>query len=132
MRTVFLALLVACTPGPDEPASLAYDHVACDHCGMVVGDPRFAVQMTTRDGERFEFDDPSCAFEYVAEKGPSIAHLWFRDSTSAEDEWIPWASVGFVPARGTPMDGGLAAVPLPTEGAIGFAEASSRFIGGAK
>lgn len=123
-----LAFLVACTPGLDEPAAIAYDRVACDHCGMIVGEPRFAAQLTTKDGERYEFDDPSCAVAFVADKGPAIAHMWFRDGSSDEETWIPWQSVGFVPATGSPMDGGLAAVPLPAPGSLSFSEASTRFM----
>jgi copper chaperone NosL len=127
-RIASLLLLLACSVGPDQPADLAYDRIACDHCGMIVGDPRFAAQITTKDGQRYAFDDPACAFAFIAEQGPDLAHVWFHDGG---ERWIPWQEVGFVEAKGTPMDGGLAAVFLAEEpGALSFSEASSRVLGG--
>jgi hypothetical protein len=122
---MLLTWLLGCGPSLDEPATIAYDHVACDHCGMVVSDPRFAVQIAT-DAERLVFDDPICAFRTIAERGPHLRHVWFRDSSTSGEEWLDWQEVAFVPASGAPMDGGLAAVPVYTDNAISFSEASSR------
>jgi hypothetical protein len=126
---MLLALALACSPSIDEVADVSYDHVACDHCGMMVSDPRYSAQLVTTDGDRFEFDDPACAFAFIAEHAPSVRHVWFHD---AGDGWLDWQQVAFVPSDGAPMDGGLAAVPVGTEGAISFSEASSRVIGGRK
>ena len=103
-----LMLLLACADDPDQPHALAYDQVACDACGMMVSEPLFAAQLVTQTGERYEFDDPACAFGYIAEKHPSIRHLWFRDASSQTEAWLDWAQVAFVPATGAPMDGGSA------------------------
>jgi copper chaperone NosL len=129
MITLLFAL--ACSPSIDEPAPIAYDHVACDHCGMMVSDARFAAQLTTREGERLEFDDPACVFQYIAQEGPLLAHAWFRDSSAPEDAWLDWQEVAFVAATGAPMNGGVAAVPVGTEGSFSFSEASTRVLGGA-
>lgn len=130
MIALWLTLL-ACTPSLDEPANLAYDHAACDHCGMMISDPRFAAQLAT-DEERVAFDDPACAFRYIADHGPAVRHVWFQDATSEAPAWLDWHQVGFVKADGAPMDGGLAAVPLVADGAIPFSAASSRLLGGAR
>jgi ABC-2 type transport system ATP-binding protein len=95
-----------------------------------ISDPRFAVQLSTADGDRFEFDDPVCAFRYIGQHGPRLRHVWFHDSAS--EAWLDWQQVAFVPAPGAPMDGGLAAVPVGTEGAISFSQASGRALGGAR
>ena len=124
-----ILLLLACGPSLDHAAPIAYDHVACDHCGMIVSDPRFAVQIST-DTERLVFDDPSCAFHAIAERDLALRHVWFRDSSLAEESWLDWREVGFVPAAGAPMNGGLGAVPAYLDGALSFSEASSRILGG--
>ena len=118
-------LLLACGTPKDEPARLAYDHIACDHCGMMVSDPRFAAQLTTDGGDRYEFDDPVCAFLYIQDHGPKIAHVWFHDSNvpTDADAWLDWDRVSFVRATGAPMDGGVGAVPIGV-GTMSFSEAS--------
>ena len=124
-----LLLLWACSTPQDEPEALAYDHIACDHCGMIVSEPRFAAQMTTATGERYEFDDPACVFLYIQDRTPAIGHVWFHDSTrpADKDAWLDWQQVSFVESSGAPMDGGLAAVPLAA-GPMSLSEASSRVL----
>jgi copper chaperone NosL len=126
---IALAFALACSAPLNEPGDLAFDHVACDHCGMMIGDPRFAAQLTTVVGERRVFDDPVCAFRHVAERGERVGWLWFHDSTG--EDWLEAREVAFVDAKGAPMDGGLAAVPLGTPGALSFSAASNRALGGA-
>lgn len=124
---------LACADDPNVPQALAYDHVACDACAMMVSDPMFAVQMSTKDGSRYEFDDPACAFRFIADKGPDIAHVWFRDSTSSGEAWLDWQQVAFVPATGAPMDGGLKAVPVGTSAdELSFSAASRHILGGSR
>jgi hypothetical protein len=125
IASLFLAFVLGCSD-PNEPRAITYDHVACDHCEMLVSDRRFAVQLVEQDGRLRTFDDPACAFDYIAEETPHIGHLWFHDSTTDAEVWLDWHQVSFVPAEGAPMDGGLAAVPIGTTGAISFSEASSR------
>lgn len=124
---IALLLAFACSPSIDEPAEIAYDHAACHHCGMMVGDPRFAAQLTTREGERRLFDDPVCVFHHIADQGPRLHHVWFADS-SPGGGWLDWQQVAFAEASGAPMDGGLIAVPIGTAGAISFSEASARVL----
>lgn len=122
-------VLWACAPDLSAPVPVAWDHAACDHCGMLISDPRFAAQLVTRDGERREYDDPACLFRDIAQDHPSLGNVWFHDS--AGDGWLPWSGVAFVPASGAPMDGGLAAV-VPAPGALSFGEASARVLGGGR
>jgi len=125
-------LLFACT-NKDRPEKLVYDHVACDSCGMVVSDARFAAQLVTVDGERAQFDDPACLFHYVADHVPAIAHAWFHDSRHPDDPnaWLDWQQVSFVEQAGAPMDGGIAAVPIGG-GSMSFSEASAKVLGARK
>lgn len=129
---MILAFAWGCHAGPPEPQRVAYDHSACDDCGMLVSDPRFAAQLVEGDGHRRTFDDPACLFRFVAANHPSIRGAWFRDATAplGEDAWLPYDGVGFVVSDGAPMGGGFAAVPVGTAGAVSFGEASSRVLGG--
>ena len=88
----------------------------------------YTVPQLATDTERLFFDDPSCAFHAIAERDLALRHVWFRDSSLVEESWLDWREVGFVPAPGAPMDGGLAAVPAYLEGAMSFSEASSRIL----
>ncbi|MEQ1564559.1 MAG: hypothetical protein ABMA64_02890 [Myxococcota bacterium] len=125
---MILLSFAACAADPTAPAPVTYDHEACDACAMLISEPRFAAQLVTREGDRRFFDDPACLFGYVVEHHPTLSNVWFRDSTSAEEEWLPWSAVGFVPATGAPMAGGFAAVPAGTADAVSFGEASNRVL----
>ncbi len=124
--------LLACGTPLDQPVDVVLDRTACDQCAMLVSDPSFAVQLATAEGERHVFDDPACAFRFVAERHPSIAGMWFHDHTPDSEDWLSWRGVAFVPATGAPMDGGWAAVPAGTEGASSFGAASSAVLGGGR
>jgi hypothetical protein len=125
-----MIFFLACVTIPDEAPAVSYDRDACHSCGMLVSEPRFAVQLVTAEGEVLRYDDPACLFRDMVSTTPSVARMWFRDSTSPTEAWIPWTSVAFVPADGSPMNGGLAAVPMGTPGALSFGEASNRVLGG--
>lgn len=127
-----IALWVACAVDLSTPRPIALDHAACDHCAMLISDPRFAAELVTRDGEVFEFDDPACWFRYVADRKPAIGAAWFRDSTEP-DTWLSWQEVAFVEAPGAPMDGGFAAVRRGTDTrAVTLEVASGRVLGGGR
>jgi copper chaperone NosL len=129
---MLLSLLLACAGVPDSPPPLDYDRAACSSCGMLVSEPRFAAELVTTGGDLRTYDDPACLFRDIVATKPSIARLWFRDSSTTEERWISWTEVAFVPATGAPMNGGYAAVPLGTPGAIGFGEASSTALQGSQ
>ena len=127
---MLLLLFLACAGVPDSPPPIDYDRAACSSCGMLVSEPRFAAELVTAAGDIHTYDDPGCLFRDIVATKPSIARLWFRDSTSVEERWISWAEVAFVPAAGAPMNGGYAAVPMGTPGAIGFGEAGAAALQG--
>ncbi|HET7503259.1 MAG TPA: hypothetical protein VFK02_19700 [Kofleriaceae bacterium] len=106
---VALAMLLgsACRSLPDAPTAIAYDRESCAHCHMLIGDPRYAVQLVTADGDVLDFDDPGCALAYLARAPRHVHRLWFRDA--ARDRWIAAADVRFVRGADTPMGYGLAA-----------------------
>ncbi|TMQ04453.1 MAG: hypothetical protein E6J90_48290 [Deltaproteobacteria bacterium] len=103
-----LACVAACHSIPDAPVAIAYDREACAHCHMLIGDPRYAVQLVTDAGDVLDFDDPGCALRYLAEVHPAVHRLWFRDA--GHDRWLAAAEVHFARGATTPMGSGLAAV----------------------
>jgi copper chaperone NosL len=105
----------------DGPAAIVWDKAACAACGMHVGEPPFAAQVTTKDGRVHAFDDPGCLFLWVEEHRPDVHSTFFRHH--AEDRWIRSDAVAFVPADKTPMGFGIAAVDANVRGAIDFDEA---------
>lgn len=121
---IALALLVVGCADPNAPPSIVWDHVACDECGMLVGDPTSAAALIESDGTQRSFDDPGCLFRYVLAKQPHVSRMWFTDGAS----WYRENAVGFVVGAATPMGSGLHAVPAGTPGALGFGEASSRVV----
>lgn len=118
--TVF-AIVAACGGVPDAPTAIDYNREACGHCHMLIGDPRYAAQLVTADGDVVDFDDPGCLIAYLAQTHPSVRHVWFRDAKA--DRWIAQDQVSFAPATDTPMGWGLAAT---ANGAISLAQAQAQ------
>jgi copper chaperone NosL len=119
-----LALLLACGGDTDAPTAIRYDHEACAHCHMLIGDARYAAQLVTDGGDVLDFDDPGCLITYLAEAHPRPRHLWFRDARG--DRWLDADHARFVTGAATPMGYGLAAVSDDTPGAITLADARAR------
>ena len=105
----------------DGPVDLVWDKAACAACGMHVGEPPFAAQLTTKDGHTHAFDDPGCLFVYVSEQHPDVHTIFFHHHR--EKRWVPADKVAFAPADATPMGFGIAAVDAGTSGAIDLDEA---------
>jgi hypothetical protein len=109
---------------PDGPVAVVWDKAACAACGMHVGEPPFAAQLTTKDGKTLVFDDPGCLFLHLEENALELHAVWFRDHKA--DQWHHKDKVAFVPLAVTPMGFGLGAVAAGTPGAIGYDEARRR------
>lgn len=116
--------VVASSKLPDGPAEIVYDKAACAACGMHVGEPSFAAQLTTKDGRVHAFDDPGCLLLFVAEQQPQVHSMFFRHQR--ENRWLAGSSVGFVPMDQTPMGFGLAAVDGTTPGAMDLDQARAK------
>lgn len=94
---------------PDGPIPVVWDREVCTYCKMHVGDPRFAAQLQTNEGEILNFDDPGCLFAYLEAHDPEVHALYFRNHRA--DEWLGEAEAGFIEAQDSPMGYGFAAVP---------------------
>ncbi len=109
---------------PEGAVPVVWDGEVCSHCKMHVGDPRFAAQLQTSEGDVLNFDDPGCLFDYLASHETSVHALYFRNHEA--DGWLTEAEAGFVAVEDSPMGYGLAAVPKGTEGAQDLTWAKSR------
>lgn len=118
-----LCAAAACRTVPDEPTAIAYDREACAHCHMLIGDPRYAVQLVTADGDVLAFDDPGCALRFLALPHRAVHRLWFRDAQ--RDRWIAAADVRFVQGADTPMGFGLAAADVTAPRALTLDQATA-------
>ena len=103
---------------------IVWDSEVCAHCKMHVGDPRFAAQLQTTEGDVLNFDDPGCLFDYLQSNEVTVHALHFRNHL--EDGWLSQPEVGFLPADDSPMGYGIRAVPKGTPGAQGIDWAKSR------
>ena len=109
---------------PQGPVDIVWDKAACAACGMHVGEPAFAAQVTTTDGRTHAFDDPGCLFLWLARDEPDVHATYFRDHRS--ERWIAADQVAFLPVDHTPMGFGIAAVAAGTSDAISLAAARAK------
>jgi copper chaperone NosL len=124
VAALVFTLIVRGRPLPDQPVPIVWNREPCAHCRMLVGEPAFAAQLVTRGGDVLAFDDPGCLFHYLEEQRPDVHRMWFHDSTA--ERWLTPEEVGFVRGAQTPMNYGLAAVPVATPGALALDAARRR------
>ena len=111
-----LGVAAGCAPDAGGPGPVAWDRVSCAECRMLVGDPRFAAQLRTAEGERRYFDDPGCLLLHLAGAAPAIDGAWVHHAH--EDRWLALDETGFVALAPSPMGYGLGAVERGRTGAI--------------
>lgn len=107
---------------PSGPVPIVWDKEVCAECRMLVGEPKFAAQVQSAEGEVLNFDDPGCALRYLATQKPNLHALYFHHAR--EDRWLTQAQVGFTPVSPSPMGYDLGAVPKSTSGALSLEAAS--------
>ena len=100
---------------PEGPVPVVWDAEVCTHCKMHVGDPRFAAQVQTLEGDVLNFDDPGCLFDYASSNEVPMHAVYFRNHEA--DGWLSEAEVGFLPTDDSPMGYGIRAVPKDASGA---------------
>jgi hypothetical protein len=100
---------------PEGPVPIVWDREVCAFCKMHIGDPRFAAQLQTAEGDVLSFDDPGCLFEYMRLHQVGVHALYFRAYDGSG--WISGDNVGFLPVDDSPMGYGIRAVSKATPGA---------------
>lgn len=107
---LLLLILGACTPD-QKPQRIIYGKDVCEHCHMVISDPRFGGQIVTRKGKVFLFDSVNCLHGYLQNHLGREQKIFFVDSLQ-KDEWLEadQAHFSFLEALRSPMGAGVIAV----------------------
>ncbi|HMQ22150.1 MAG TPA: hypothetical protein PKE00_06650 [Planctomycetota bacterium] len=121
---LFVAKVVFAGGLPEGPVAAVWDHEACAFCRMHVGEPAFAAQLQTKDGQVLFFDDPGCLFETLDRDQPLVHALYFRHMQA--DRWLARDEVAFAQVAITPMGYGIGAVERGTAGALSVDEAHAK------
>ncbi len=123
LAAVLLALGSACEK-TDAPAEPVWGKQACAHCGMLVGDRRYAAQAVLA-GERKYFDDIGCMVLWTDEQKSRPERSWVR----AGDAWVDAAQARYASGAKTPMDFGFEARPASAGSAgVGWDEARAQLL----
>lgn len=111
LLTVFVLALASCQSGDDglSPPEIRYGEDVCDHCNMIINEPRYAAAYTTTDGDSRRFDDIGEMLLYAHERAEDVQAFWVHDYHS--EEWLDAAGASYVydPELVTPMGWGIAA-----------------------
>jgi hypothetical protein len=126
-RALLACLLAAaaCSEPASGPLRIVWGRDACAHCGMAIGDPRYAAQVRTGPDDVARFDDFGCALAWLDGRGGAAAatEIWVMDEERRE--WLDARRAFFRSGRATPMAYGFAARSAPEPGALDF-EAARR------
>jgi copper chaperone NosL len=109
---LILLTLTACgsTASADPtPPTIHYGEDACEFCGMIVSDERFAAGYITRSGESHVFDDIGDLFMAYINKKDDVAAFFVHDYNN--HTWLRAETAHYVSSQTlpTPMMSGLAA-----------------------
>ncbi len=124
--------LAGCSSGPEQgPVPVRWDQQACERCGMVLSDRRYAAEIReplAGDRSRVHFfDDFGCAVLWLADKpwrGDSRTEFWVKDWRNGH--WIDARHATYITGKHTPMDYGLAAQSDPAPGGLTYRQAVAR------
>lgn len=103
-----IALLAACGKSDYKPEAIREDTDKCAICNMQVKDDAFAVQLTTKEGKNYKFDDLGCMNEWKKKNGnEAIGAEFVRDYN--DKEWINYQDAAYVydPSFKSPMAYGI-------------------------
>jgi copper chaperone NosL len=92
-----------------NPPDVRYGEDVCDHCGMIINEPRFAASYVTGERETRRFDDIGNMMAHYAQYKENVAAFWVHDYES--EEWLRAEEAHFVLSSGirTPMGHGVVA-----------------------
>jgi copper chaperone NosL len=105
LALVFGVLCVAACQKRDRPEDPVWGKQPCDHCKMILSEPRHAAQAIAPQGDRLFFDDLGCMLEHERARKTPPEHAWVRDDQGA---WIDARATRYAKGARTPMDYGFA------------------------
>ncbi|WP_201318492.1 MULTISPECIES: nitrous oxide reductase accessory protein NosL [unclassified Paenibacillus] len=103
-----IAMLSGCGQAKYQAIPIDEETDKCEICNMQVKDDAFAVQLTTKEGKTFKFDDLGCMNEWKRKNGTAnIGAQFVRDYNNKE--WIPYEDASYVydPSFKSPMAYGI-------------------------
>jgi copper chaperone NosL len=111
MPRLFSLLLMAASLGGCDDPNLAKEPIwnkqPCDHCHMLLSDPRYAAELSTPAGDRWFFDDIGCLVAFMVERKLTHARAWVREGS----RWRDASQARYARGAQTPMGYGF--VPSP-------------------
>jgi nitrous oxide reductase accessory protein NosL len=120
LALVALLLAAACSEPTSGPVRVVWGRHACDHCGMLISEPRFAAQVRLGPREVARFDDFGCAALWLDAHGGAAAAREFWAMDAEGDEWLDARRAFYRAGQRTPMAYGLAALREREPGALDF------------
>lgn len=128
VRSSMLAALVAalalaaCHEAADRPLEPVWGKQPCDHCAMLLDEPRFAAQLATPDGTHLYFDDVGCLAAWLREHPRAGARTWVR----RDNGWLDAERARYTSGARTPMGYGFVAAADDAPATVGWSELSRR------
>lgn len=90
-----LLIVAGCGKTAHEPAAVDESVDKCAICNMAVKDDAFAVQLTTKEGKTFKFDDIGCMNEWMGKNtDAAISAQYVRDYN--DKAWIAYKDAYYV------------------------------------
>ncbi len=94
----------------DGPVKIHWDRDACQRCGMLISDRRFAFEVVNpKNGKAYKFDDMGCGVTWLKEnkiRWKKKAILWIINAKTGK--WINAKKALYTKGNITPMAYGLA------------------------
>lgn len=117
-------LLAACSSEPPTgPVDVRYGRDTCELCGMIISDPRYAVQIRGGAGHKaHKFDDIGDALLFLdrqAWKDDASVEIWVMDVEKGKT-WLDARKAFYVGGLQSPMAHGYGAYPDKRPGTVDF------------
>jgi copper chaperone NosL len=111
MAALLLAACAGQSPAEPSPPVIHYGQDACEFCGMIVSEERFAAGYLTEDGQEFIFDDIGDMVQAQLKSPSPITAIFVHDYD--HHTWIRAETAYFMMSDKlpTPMISGVAAFP---------------------
>jgi hypothetical protein len=101
---VMVLLCGGCEAG-DGVIEPVWNKQACDHCRMLLSEPRYAAQVLTEESERLYFDDIGCMASYLVKRSVRFRHAWVHAEGGG---WVDAQRARYRTDATTPMGFGYA------------------------
>ncbi len=113
---VLAVVLAGCAARkPLAPPDIRYGEDACDQCGMIISEARYAAGAVTVDGRSLRFDDVDDLLAWQTAHPGQMRAAWVHDFDTST--WLPVQNGRFVESARlhTPMGHALVAVATPDQ-----------------